>query len=264
MRVKRELRVVRPALRIGQRLADHPREAVIAAERRGVDAVLDLDGVGEHLGGALADLRRGARNDVPGPGAGLGERSAVGQYPGRQVGVELGQSLGRRADDGGADDADGRRALHRAFLRGFGRGRRSGDRLVQHHGRQNDKHGQRVGAPAVGRNEAPEPGLFAPTAAFVSVGPDPARVTRQRVALGAQRLLPLVAQRRHATAPATPRVVGHRIRMAQTAPLALPARHRSGAQASRRAPSVMGSSVVANSRFGPRATSAPDESRLRT
>ena len=238
---------------IGERLADHPGEAVVAAERRGVDAVLDLDGVGEHLGGALAHLRRGARHDVPGLGAGLGERSAVGQDPGRQVGVELGQPLGRRADDGGADDADGRRALHRTLrLPGFGRGRRPGERLVQHHGRENDKDGQRVGAPAVGRNEPPEPGLFAPTAAFVPVGPDPPRVTRQRVALGAQGLLPLVAQRRHATAPATPRVVGHRIRMAQTAPLALPARHHSGAQASRRAPSVMGSSVVAISRLGHR------------
>jgi AcrR family transcriptional regulator len=66
---------------------------------------------------------------------------------------------------------------------------------------------------------------------FVSIGPDPAGVLGQRVTLRAQWLSPLVTQHGHATAPATLRVVGHRNRMAQSAALALPARHRQGTTA---------------------------------
>ncbi len=131
MPLKRELRVVHPALRIAQCLGDHPGEALVAAERRGVDAVLHLDGVGERLRGALADLRGGAGNDVPRLGAGLGERAALGQDPGGQVGVEGGQPAWRRADDRRATRPDGRRPLDGVV--GFGGGSdRAGDGLIQH------------------------------------------------------------------------------------------------------------------------------------
>jgi len=71
-------------------------------------------------------------------------------------------------------------------------------------------------------------------------------VLGDRVALRAQWLSPLVTQHGHATAPATPRVVGHRNRMAQSAGLVLPARHRHGAMASIRKPPSNGSNVVRN------------------
>ncbi len=226
MRVNAELRVVRPALGIGQRFTDHPGKSVVAAERGGVDAVFDLDGVGERLGRALADLRCGARHDVPCLGAGLGERSAFGQDPGGQVRVELCEALRRRSDDLRAGDADGRRTLHRPLgLLGCGR-TGPGDGLVHHDAGQRDQHRQRVGTPAVGGKEVAQPRLLAQAPMFVSIGPGPAGVLGQRVALRAQGLSPLVTQHGHATAPVTPRVVGHRNRMAQSAALALPARHR--------------------------------------
>src|SRR5260221_11979548 len=80
---------------------------------------------------------------------------------------------------------------------------------------------------------------------FFSIGPGPAGVLGQRVALRAQGLSPLVTQHGHATAPATLRVVGHRNRMAQSAALALPARHRFGPAACIRALAGNGSNVDA-------------------
>src|SRR5262249_44333395 len=88
-------------------------------------------------------------------------------------------------------------------------------------------------------NETAERGLSAPAAPVVAVGPGPAGILGQGVALGAQRLAPFVAKHRDAThvrfrvatlepsgAPrATPRVVGHRNRMAQTVRLGFRARH---------------------------------------
>ena len=203
-----------PALRIGQRLVDHCAERVVTAERGGVDAVFDLDGVFEDLRRSLAELRRDAGDRVPGLGARTGERAAVGQHPSRQAGVELGQTAGRGIDDHRAHRADFRRTLNR--LPGHGRGRAgTGDGLVQHHPGDGNQHRQRVCAPAVGRHETSQPTLF-PETVGVPVRPDPPFATpRQRVPLGAQRFSPVVAKNRCPVAPAPVGVEGHFPRMAQ-------------------------------------------------
>ena len=210
--LKGELRVVDPALRVRQGLGDHPGKGLVAAERRGVDAVLHLDGVGEHLLAALADLRRGPGNDLPGLLAGHGQRAACGQNAGGQVDVELGQAARWAADDGRADRADGRRALDR-----FGDRLRDGpgQRLIEHDTGQRHQHRQRVGPPSVGGQEPTQPTLLADLTVLVAVGPGPAGVLGQRVALSAQRLIGFAAQHGRANTPAWPRLIGHRPRIAQ-------------------------------------------------
>ena len=210
---ERELRVVYPALGIGQRLVDHSGERIVTAERGGIHAVFDLDGVFEDFGGALADLRRATRDDAPRLGARFGEWTAVGQYPGGQAGVELGQTAGRSIDDHCAHRADFRRTLHRLPGSGCGRAR-PGDRLVEHHRGDGNQHRQRVGAPAVGGHKTSQPTLFAP-ATIVPIRPDPSRAPREGVPLGAQRFSPVVAENRRPVAPAPLGLVGHFHRMAQ-------------------------------------------------
>ncbi|SIK06266.1 Uncharacterised protein [Mycobacteroides abscessus subsp. abscessus] len=182
---------MRPALLAGQGLGRHPRERLVASETHCVDAVLDLDGVGEDLCGALPDLGRGARHYVPGPGTLGGEGLAFGQHPVGQTRVELGKPLGRRTDDGVAQRPDRWRIghglvgpvgtpMHVFTLR---------DGLVA------DKHGQRhqqrdrIRTPSICGDESPEPGLLAPAVAVTPIGSDAAASLGQRIALGTQRLV---------------------------------------------------------------------------
>ena len=78
--------------------------------------------------------------------------------------------LGWSVDDHGAHGADLRRPLQRMTGRGRRRAR-PGDSLIEHHTGDGDQHRQRVGAPAVGRDEASQPTLLAP-ATGVTIRPD--------------------------------------------------------------------------------------------
>ena len=143
----------------------------------------------------------------------LGERPAVGEDAGGQVDVELGQALGRCADDRGAGRVDGGLADHR-HVRMRRRDRfRTGDALVDHDSGDDGQRGQGVRAPPVGGYEATQPGLLAPLLPVVPVGPQPSGVLGHRIPLRTQGLTPLIAHHRDATG-ASARVVGHRTRMA--------------------------------------------------
>ena len=206
-----ELRVVGPTLRVAQGLGHHPGESLVAAEGRRVDAVLDLDGVGERLGRAHAHLRGGARHDPPGLVTGLGEWSARGKHAGGQVGIEFGQPARRGADDGRPRRPDRRRTLQ--LILGH-RHRGTGHGLVDHDAGQHDQDGQRVRTPPVGGQKPAQRALHAQLTVLFTVGSGPSGVAGQRIAQRPQRLVAVVAQHRHASTGVRPGIVGHRTRMA--------------------------------------------------